>query len=99
MVFHDTEATWLMEISEYSPERRTYRYRHLQVPLPVANSTGKFSVQAGTSGGAVVVLEADFDALDPALEAEIERMFGGGLDHALESLRRRVEQGISWQAA
>jgi uncharacterized protein YndB with AHSA1/START domain len=87
------------EISEYSPERRTYRYRHIQVPLPVESSTGTFSVEAGTSGGAVVVLEAAFAALDPAMEAEIERMFGGALDQALESLRRRVEKGMFWQAA
>jgi uncharacterized protein YndB with AHSA1/START domain len=87
------------EISDYSPERRSYRFRHLQVPLPVKNSTGKFAVDAGTSGGAIVVLEADFDALDPAMEAQIEHMFGGALDQALVSLRRRVEQGASWQAA
>jgi mxaD protein len=86
------------EISDYSPERHTYRYRHLQVPLPVANSTGIFTVQP-TDGGAVVVLESDFDALDPAMESEIERMFGGALDEALESLRRRVERGVFWRAA
>jgi uncharacterized protein YndB with AHSA1/START domain len=87
------------EISDYSPGRHRYRYRHLQVPLPVENSTGTFSVEAGKNGGAVVVLESDFDALDPALEADIERMFGGALDQALESLRRRVELGTTWQAA
>ena len=87
------------EITDYSPGRRTYRYRHIQVPLPVKSSTGKFAVEAGSSGGAVVVLESEFDALDPAMESQIERMFGGALEQALESLRRRVEQGVSWQAA
>jgi uncharacterized protein YndB with AHSA1/START domain len=87
------------EISDYSPERRSYRFQHLQVPLPVRNSTGRFSVEPGAHGGAVVVLEAAFDALDPAQKAEIERMFGGALDQALASLRRWVEQGLSWQAA
>lgn len=87
------------EISDYSPERRTYRFRHLQVPLPVQNSTGKFAVDTGTNGGALVVLEADFDVLDPAMEAQIEQMFGGALDQALASLRRRVEHGVTWQAA
>lgn len=87
------------EISDYSPERHTYFFRHLRVPLPVTNSTGKFAVEAGTSDGAVVVLESEFDALDPATEPEIARMFGAALEQALESLRRRVEQGISWQAA
>jgi uncharacterized protein YndB with AHSA1/START domain len=87
------------EISDYSPERRTYRFRHRRVPLPVQSSTGRFTVDAGAGGGAVVVLECDFEALDPALEAEIERMFGEALDQALESLRRRVERGVTWQAA
>lgn len=41
-------------------------FQHLQVPLPVRNSTGRFAVEAGANGGAVVVLEAAFDALDPA---------------------------------
>jgi hypothetical protein len=45
------------------------------------------------------VLDAEFDALEPAMEREIEQMFGGALDQALASLRRRVEQGITWQAA
>lgn len=87
------------EISDYSTDRRTYRFQHLQVPLPVRNSTGRFSVEPATNGGSLVVLEAAFDALDPAQEAELERMFGGALDQALASLRRRVEQGLTWQAA
>lgn len=87
------------EITDYSPERHTYRYRHLRVPLPVSNSSGKFSVEPVAGGSAVVVLESEFDALDPAMEPEIERMFGGALEQALESLRRRVEQGVVWQAA
>jgi uncharacterized protein YndB with AHSA1/START domain len=84
------------EISGYSPARRAYRFRHLQLPLPVANSNGAFLVEK-RAGGATVVLEASFDALDPAMEPEIERMFGGALDAALESLRRRVELGLTWQ--
>lgn len=86
------------EITDYSPERHTYRYRHLRVPLPVTNSTGTFAVEPAAAGGAVVLLESEFDALDAAMEPEIERMFGAALDEALESLRRRVEQGVFWQA-
>jgi hypothetical protein len=86
------------EIADYSAERRTYTYRHLEVPLPVRNSRGTFSVRESGRDGAAVVLEADFDALDPDSEREIEQMFGGALEQALESLRRRVEQGVSWQA-
>jgi uncharacterized protein YndB with AHSA1/START domain len=87
------------EIADYSPERRTYTYRHLEVPLPVRNSRGTFTVQADGSDHAVVVLDAEFDALDPAMESEIEQMFGSALEQALESLRRRVEQGVTWRAA
>jgi uncharacterized protein YndB with AHSA1/START domain len=88
------------EIGNYSPERRTYSYRHLQVPLPVRSSTGTFTVSPGDGdGGAIVSLEAQFEALDPGAEPELERMFGGALAQALESLRRRVEQGLTWQAA
>jgi uncharacterized protein YndB with AHSA1/START domain len=87
------------EIADYSPERRTYTYRHLEIPLPVRNSRGTFTVQGNGSDGAVVVLDAHFDALDPALERGLEQMFGGALEQALESLGRRVEQGMTWQAA
>lgn len=86
------------EIGDYSAERRTYAYRHLEVPLPVRDSTGIFRIKAAGTG-AVVTLDAEFEALDPAMEAELERMFGGALEQALESLRRRVEDGVTWQAA
>jgi uncharacterized protein YndB with AHSA1/START domain len=86
------------EISDYSPDRRTFTYRHLEVPLPVRDSSGTFTVEP-EDGGAVVVLDARFEALDPALEGQIELMFGGALEQALESLRRRVENGLTWQAA
>jgi uncharacterized protein YndB with AHSA1/START domain len=86
------------EISDYSSETRTYRYRHLRLPLPVATSTGVFVVEDGSDGDSTVVLEASFVALEPAAEPELERMFGGALEQALESLRRRVETGLPWQA-
>lgn len=86
------------EISDYSPERRTYTYRHLEIPLSVRDSIGTFTVEA-EGVGAVVVLDAAFEALDPEMEPKIERMFGDALEQALESLRRRLERGLTWQAA
>jgi uncharacterized protein YndB with AHSA1/START domain len=86
------------EISDYSPERRAYTYRHVEVPMPVRDSSGTFTVDAD-GDRALVTLEADFEALDPAAEPELERMFGGSLEQALESLRRRVEEGLTWEAA
>jgi uncharacterized protein YndB with AHSA1/START domain len=87
------------EISDYSSELRTYRFRHIQVPLPIANSTGTFTVEDEEAGQARVVLDVSFDALDTATEGEVGRMFGGALEQSLESLRRRVETGRVWQAA
>lgn len=86
------------EIGGYSPERRTYRYRHLAVPLPVKGSSGRFLVEAGRDGGSVVVLESEFEPLDLAMEGQIEQMLDGALKQALESLRRRMEQGLRWDA-
>jgi uncharacterized protein YndB with AHSA1/START domain len=85
------------EIRDYSSERRAYSFRHLQVPLPVASSSGAFSVVPGADGGSVVALDAEFEPLDPAASPELERMLGGALEQALASLRRRVEEGRSWQ--
>jgi hypothetical protein len=65
----------------------------------VRSSTGTFAVHAGAGGSAVVVLDAELDALDAAMEPDLERMFGDALEQALESLRRRVETGALWQAA
>lgn len=87
------------EISDYSPERRSYRYRHLKVPLPVKQSSGSFIVEPEGEHGARVVLESEFEALDPAMEAEVEQMFDGALKQSLASLRRRIEQGAHWDAA
>jgi uncharacterized protein YndB with AHSA1/START domain len=85
------------EISDYVPERRTYRYRHLALPLPVKNSSGSFSVEP-RNGEAQVVLECQFEALESEQEAEVGPMFEGALEQSLESLKRRVEQGRRWDA-
>jgi uncharacterized protein YndB with AHSA1/START domain len=79
------------EIVELSPERRRYRFRHLQVPLPVEESSGTFAVEQD-GAGAVVVLESEFRPLDPAVPG----MYDAALKQALESLRRRVEEGKRW---
>jgi uncharacterized protein YndB with AHSA1/START domain len=80
------------EISDYVPERRSYRYRHLALPLPLKNSSGSFRVEP-RDGGAQVVLECQFEALETGQEAQVGPMFEGALEQSLESLKRRVEQG------
>ncbi len=77
------------EISAYSPESRSYRFRHIRVPLPVKNSHGKFTVQS--ENGATVMLEWEFEAVDPAQETELARMVDGAAKQTLEMLRALVE--------
>jgi uncharacterized protein YndB with AHSA1/START domain len=77
------------EISAYDPERHTFRFRHLQVPMPVEESGGSFLVEAEPTR---VVLESSFRPLDPAVGPMIE----GAFQQALESLKRRVEEGVRW---
>src|SRR6266540_1215894 len=76
------------EIVDYAPDRHAFRFKQLQVPIPVEGSSGTFAVERA-DGGSVVVLESDFEPLDPA----VPEMFDGALKQALESLRRRVEEG------
>jgi uncharacterized protein YndB with AHSA1/START domain len=83
------------EITDYAPERHSYRFRHLELPMPVKNSMGSFRVEP-RDGGSLVVLEDQFEALDSTQEAEIAAMFGGALDQALQALKRRVEEGRRW---
>ncbi len=83
------------EISDYAPEERSYRYRHLDIPVPVTNSSGSFRVEP-RNGGAQVVLECQFEALDTAQETQVGQMFEGALEQSLQSLKRRVEQGQRW---
>jgi uncharacterized protein YndB with AHSA1/START domain len=82
-------------ISEYTPDRHSYRFSHLEMPLPVKSSTGSFRVEP-RDGGTLVVVEDRFEALDAAQEAEIVAMFGGALEQSLQALKRRVEEGRRW---
>jgi ribosome-associated toxin RatA of RatAB toxin-antitoxin module len=78
------------EISDYSEARRSYAFKHLQVPLPVKGSQGKFTVEA-EGAASLVVLEWEFEPLDPTQEAELTPMLDGATKMTLENLRQRVE--------
>jgi uncharacterized protein YndB with AHSA1/START domain len=86
------------EISDYSPEQRRYRFRHLAVPMPIADSGGVFTVEP-RDGGAEVVLETSFEALDGMDAEQVAGMIDGAFQQALVSLKRRVEEGARWDAA
>ena len=78
------------EMSDYSKEQRTYAFKHLQVPLPVKWSQGKFTVEP-EGGASLVVMEWEFEPLDPAQAAELTPMLDGAAKLTLENLRQRVE--------
>ena len=77
------------EIFDYAPDRRSYAYRHTQTPMPVRNSTGRLAVEAD-GDGAVVVWEAEFEALDTAMEAPLTAQLDAAFKQTLESLRASV---------
>ncbi|MBI4716162.1 MAG: SRPBCC family protein [Nitrospirae bacterium] len=77
-------------ISEYSHEKRSYRYTIADGPLPGKNFRGRFAVE--TDGkGSVVVWDAEFDLLDPAQEAEVSGMFDGVYKQCLDNLKQVIE--------
>jgi len=78
------------QISDYSETHRSYRYAHLQVPLPIRDSHGQFSV-APDGDGAVVRWDAAFEVLDPAQETAVVRMVDTYYQQTVESLRRTIE--------
>jgi uncharacterized protein YndB with AHSA1/START domain len=83
------------EISGLAPNRHSYRFSHLEMPLPVKSSTGSFRVEP-LDGGSLVVVEDRFEAVEAAREAELAAMFGGALEQSLQALKRRVEEGRRW---
>jgi uncharacterized protein YndB with AHSA1/START domain len=86
------------EISDYAPARRSFSYRHVQVPLPVEDSVGSFAVEPSGNGGSRVVLESSFATLDAEREEQVGQMIEGAFQQSLESLKRRVENGAHWDA-
>jgi hypothetical protein len=74
----------------FEVSKRTYHYKHLQQPLPIKNSEGRFVVEAeGT--GSVVVWEAELEVSNPAQEAEMMALIKGYYRQTLESLKQYVE--------
>jgi hypothetical protein len=85
------------EISNLAPDPRTYRFRYVRVPLPIDDAGGAFSVIDGpTPETATVLLEISFEPLDPAAAEEVTTIIRQAFQRALESLRRFVEEGVTW---
>ena len=86
-------------ISDLSPEDRSYRFHHIRVPLPVQHSGGTFTVTRGADPDtAIVTLQTTFEPLDSAGVEELTAMIRGAFGQSLESLRRYVEEKITWDA-
>lgn len=87
------------QISDLSPQRRSYRFTHVRVPLPVQHSAGTFTVTAGSSPDtATVTLQTTFEPLDPTGVDELSRMIHGAFAQSLQSLRRFIEDKAAWDA-
>ncbi len=77
------------EISDYSTEKWSYRFEHVQSPLPVKVSQGGFSVLPAEKGAEVfMVWEVAF--ADPALATQMVPMLEGAAQMTLANLRQRV---------
>ncbi len=88
------------QISDISAERRSYRFSHLQVPLPVRHSGGTFAVTPGAAAGtATVTLQTTFEPLDPAGADDLTSMIHGAFQQSLDSLRHYVEEKAAWDAS
>src|SRR5262245_17354705 len=88
------------QISDTSDEERRFRFRHLQVPLPVNKSEGIFVVTAGPAAGtATVRLETTFEPLDPTSADQVQTMISGAFQQSLESLRRYIERSETWDSS
>jgi uncharacterized protein YndB with AHSA1/START domain len=86
-------------IIDVSPAQRSLRFEHVQVPLPVSHSSGTFTVTAGaTAGSATVNLHSTFEHLDPAGADELTDIVRGAYQQSLESLRRFIEDDVTWDA-
>jgi len=82
------------QIDNYSTEARRYDWKHLQVPLPVRDSHGTFTVVPNAPDQATVVLDTWFEPLDAP--TEVTTMIQAAFHQSLESLRRFIEQGTRW---
>jgi uncharacterized protein YndB with AHSA1/START domain len=86
-------------ISDLSPQDRSYRFHHVRVPLPVRDSGGTFTVTPGADPRtSMVTLQTTFEPLDPAGVDELTGMIQGAFQQSLESLRRYVEEKVTWDA-
>lgn len=87
------------KISDISASRRSYRFDHLRVPLPIRRSGGTFAVTEGPDPGtATVTLTTTFEPLDPTGTDQLAAMIDGAFQQSLQSLRRYIDDKLPWDA-
>jgi Polyketide cyclase / dehydrase and lipid transport len=79
------------QIEGYSPRERKFSYVQTEVPLPITGSRGTLRV-LGQGTEAEVVWEAEFEPAAGAPE-NLPQLVEGSYRQALDSLRRRLEDG------
>jgi hypothetical protein len=84
-------------ISDVDPVRRSYRFEHLRVALPVRSSGGTLTVAEGPDPThATVILTTTFDGLDSTGDDQLAAMIESAFGQSLESLRRYIEDHVPW---
>jgi Polyketide cyclase / dehydrase and lipid transport len=79
--------------------RRSYRFEHVRVPLPVRRSGGTFTVTNGHDPEATTVtLTTTFEPLDASGNDQLTEMIHAAFQPSLDSLRRYVEDERPWDA-
>jgi carbon monoxide dehydrogenase subunit G len=81
------------QISDYSPERRSYRYT-IDGGLPARDNGGRFAVEA-RPGGSRVIWESSFEPLEPASETQLTEMWQAAIPVVLGNLKRLVEDAAA----
>jgi uncharacterized protein YndB with AHSA1/START domain len=79
------------EISDFSDDRRRYRYRQTVHPLGFERSEGTLGVEPDGDGRSRVVWNAEVEFGDPAREAQFLPMLEQGYAGALQRLKEAVE--------
>jgi uncharacterized protein YndB with AHSA1/START domain len=77
------------EISDYSAEGLSYRFEHVQSPLPVNGSRGRFTV-VPQGEVAEVRMEWQVEFADPVLAQQVVPMLEGAAQMTLANLRQQV---------
>lgn len=86
-------------ISQYNAARRTFRFQHLRVGLPVRSSGGVFEVSGANGQPATVTLTTTFEPADPAAADELAEMIQHAFGASLESLRHFIKDKLTWDGA